>query len=291
MDIPFFLSANKAPRHFVYILLSLMILHSRAGAQPKWIKLFNGKDLNEWVVKIYHHETGDNYQNTFRAEDGMLRVKYDGYKEFGDRFGHLFYKKPFSYFHLTLEYRLTGEWKTDAPSYTILNSGVMFHSQDPGTINIEQNWPISVEMQLYSGLGDGKPRPTCNMCSPGTDIFYEGQKYPGHCLNSSAATYPKEQWVKVELIVLGDSLITHVVEGKKVLQYSKTSIGGGVVSGQDTATFKEGKPLTSGFIALQSEGQEVDFRNIKICDLAELREKSTKRYYKYLKQLKEQGRL
>jgi len=273
------------------LLFILLIGQLPAMTQKKWIKLFNGKDIGNWEVKIYHHETGDNYQNTFRAEDGMLRVKYDGYKEFGDRFGHLFYKKPFSYFHLKLEYRLTGEWKEDAPSYTILNSGVMFHSQDPATIRKEQNWPISVEMQLYAGLGDGKPRPTCNMCSPGTDIYYEGEKYPGHCLNSAAATYPKEQWVKVELIVLGDSLVTHVVEGKKVLQYSKPSIGGGVVSGQDTTVFKKGTPLTEGFIALQSEGQEVDFRNISLLDLGAMKKRSEKKYYKYLKKLKKKERI
>lgn len=291
MKVPFFSSANKGACQFLCILLTLLILLSPARAQHKWIRLFNGKDLSDWVVKIYHHETGDNYQNTFRAEEGMLRVKYDGYKEFGDRFGHLFYNKPFSYFHLTLEYRLTGDWRKDAPPYTILNSGIMFHSQDPATIEKEQNWPISVEMQLYSGLDDGKPRPTCNMCSPGTDIYYEGQKYPGHCLNSSAATYPKEQWVKVELIVLGDSLITHVVEGKKVLQYSRPSIGGGVVTGQDTVAFKEGTPLTKGFIALQSEGQEVDFRNIRLYDLGELRKKNEKKYYQYLKLLMKEGKL
>jgi len=282
---------NSIASYALSLICTLLLLNSCAEKQDNWVQLFNGKDLDDWVVKLYHHETGDNYQNTFRVEDGLLRVKYDGYKEFGDRFGHLFYKKPFSYFHLTMEYRLTGEWKSDAPDYTILNSGVMFHSQDPVTIRKEQNWPISVEMQLYSGLGDGKPRPTCNMCSPGTDIVYQGQKYPDHCLNSSAATYPKDQWVKVELIVLGDSLITHVAEGRKVLQYSGTSIGGGVVEGQDTAAFKEGTPLREGFIGLQSEGQEVDFRNIQLLDLEALKEKSPQQYYKYLDELKKQGKL
>jgi hypothetical protein len=73
--------------------------------------------------------------------------------------------------------------------------------------------------------------------------------------------------VKCELVVLGDSLIRHIVEGDTVLQYSKASIGGGVVNGADPKIKVDGTPLKSGYIALQSEGQPVDFRNIEILDL------------------------
>ena len=247
------------------ILLMLGCSHSRNIATTnKWIKLFNGKDINNWVVKIYHHDAGVNFGNTFRVENGMVEVRYDQYGDFNDQFGHLFYKIPFSHFHLKFDYRFVGEWRTDAPSYTNMNSGMMFHSQDPYSIRKEQNWPISIEMQLLGGLGDGKPRPTGNMCSPGTDIVYNGKKYDEHCLNSSSKTYEKNVWVHAELIVLGDSLITHIINGDTVLQYSKPSIGGGIVTGYDSTVFQPGKPLTSGFIALQSEGQPIDFKNIEL---------------------------
>jgi hypothetical protein len=131
----------------------------------------------------------------------------------------------------------------------------------------EQNWPISVEMQFLAGLGDGNPRPTGNMCSPGTDIVYNGEVYDGHCLNSSSKTYAKNEWVRAELIVLGDSLVTHVINGDTVLQYSKPTMGGGVVQGYDSTLWQPGKPLTSGFIALQSEGQPIDFRNVELLNL------------------------
>jgi hypothetical protein len=231
------------------------------------VSLFNGKDLDGWIVKVHHHEPGVNFGDTFRAEDGMIKVRYDQYDDYNDQFAHLYYHKPFSKFHLKLEYRFQGELQKGAPSYTLLNSGVMFHSQDPRTMPKEQNWPISVEMQFLAGLGDGNPRPTGNMCSPGTEIVYKGEKYPGHCLNSSSRTYDKDQWVRAELIVLGDSLITHIIEGDTVLQYSKPTMGGGVVQGYDTAIWRPGKPLTSGYIALQSEGQPIDFRNIEIREL------------------------
>jgi Domain of Unknown Function (DUF1080) len=232
--------------------------------KEEWISLFNGKDINDWIVKIQHHEVGDNYGNTFRVEEGIIKVRYDQYATFNEQFGHLYFKQPFSYYHLKFEYRFTGIWRKDAPSYTQLNSGVMYHSQDPRTMPKEQDWPISIEMQLLGGLGDGKPRPTGNMCSPGTHIVYKGQLDTRHCINSTSKTYDGDQWVKGELIVLGDSLITHIINGDTVLQYSKPQIGGEVVNRYDPAQKQDGKLLKEGFIALQSEGQEVDFRNIMI---------------------------
>ena len=236
---------------------------------PKWISLFNGKDINDWIVKIHHHETGDNYGNTFRVEDGIIKVRYDQYDKFNDRFGHLYYKRPFSYYHLRFEYRFTGEWRKDAPEYTNLNSGVMFHSQDPWTMPKEQDWPISIEFQLLGGLVAGQSRPTGNMCSPGTNVVFHGKIDPRHCIESTSKTYYGDQWITGEIIVLGDSLITHIINGDTVLQYSKPQIGGGVANGYDPAIKIDGKPLKEGFIALQSEGQPVDFRKIEILILEE----------------------
>ncbi len=259
----------------LFIILGCFLI---SGCTPKkglsgntgFKDLFNGRDLEDWIVKIHHHDPGVNFGNTFRAEDGMIKVRYDQYGHFNDQFAHLFYKTPFSHFHLKLEYRFSGELQEGAPSYTELNSGVMFHSQDPETILKEQNWPISVEMQFLAGLGDGQPRPTGNMCSPGTEIVYEGKTYGSHCLNSRSKTYPKEEWVSAELIVLGDSLITHIINGDTVLQYSKPSVGGGVVLGHDSTRWKAGTPLTQGYIGLQSEGQPIEFRNIRLKDLKPL---------------------
>lgn len=233
----------------------------------KWIPIFNGKDINDWIVKIHHHETGDNYGNTFRVEDGILKVRYDQYPEFNNRYGHLYYKNPFSHYHLVVEYRFADEWRKDAPEYTKLNSGVMFHSQDPGTMLREQDWPISIEMQFLAGLGDGKPRPTGNMCSPGTHIVFNGKLDSTHCIQSTSKTYDKDEWVRAELIVLGDSLVTHIINGDTVLQYSHPQIGGGVANNFDPAIKQNGKMLKEGFIALQSEGQPIDFRKVEIMTL------------------------
>jgi len=235
----------------------------------EWMPMFNGKNLDGWTTKIHHYESGDNFGDTFRAEDGMIKVRYDNYEgDFNDRFGHLYFDTPYSHFHLSMEYRFVGDLHPGAPSYTLLNSGVMYHSQDPRTMLKEQNWPISVEMQFLAGIEEGVDRPTGNMCSPGTEIVFQGEMYPSHCLNSTSETYYGDQWVKAELIVLGDSLVTHMINGKKVLEYTKPQIGGEVVEGFDPKMKKNGQLLKEGLIALQSEGQPIDFRNIKLKNLS-----------------------
>ena len=262
----------RSSNTFVFFILVFNLSTLTIGAQDTagkkgWISLFNGKDINDWIVKINHHDVRENYGNTFRVEEGMIKVRYDQYDSFNESFGHLYYKQPFSYYHLKFEYRITGEWRRDAPSYTIRNSGVMFHSQDPTTMPKEQDWPISIEFQLLAGLEDGKPRPTGNMCSPGTDVVFQGKIDDRHCINSTSKTYAINEWVQGEIIVLGDSMITHIINGDTVLRYSKPQIGGGVVSNYDPKIKQDGKLLKEGFIALQSEGQPVDFRNIRLLNL------------------------
>lgn len=267
----------KFRKFYSFVVIAVLIFaacqtssnRSSADENPntQWISLFNGKDINDWTVKVHHHEVGVNAHETFRVEDGMIKVRYDKYGDFNDQFAHLYYNTPFSHYRLVVEYRFQGELQRGAPEYTILNSGVMFHSQDPRTMPKEQDWPISVEMQFLAGLDDGNPRPTGNMCSPGTEIVYQGKKYDGHCLNSTSKTYKKDEWVRAELIVLGDSLVTHVINGDTVLQYTHPTMGGDVANRYDSAIWEEGKPLKSGFIALQSEGQPIDFRKVELLPL------------------------
>jgi len=248
--------------------------------EKDWISLFNGKDIDDWIVKIHHHDVGVNFGNTFRVHDSIIQVRYNLYSDFNDQFGHLYFKQPFSYYHLKLEYRFVGELQRGAPSFTLRNSGVMFHSQDPRTMPKEQNWPISVEMQFLGGLGSGE-RTTGNMCSPGTHIVYNGKLDERHCINSTSKTYHGDQWVRAELIVLGNSLVTHIINGDTVLRYSQPQIGGNVATGYDTAIKQDGKHLTSGFIALQSEGQPIDFRKIELLNLEGCMDRSSKNYRSY----------
>ena len=244
--------------------LLILLLSCKESKNDEWQVLFNGKNLDGWVTKIHHHDFNDNYANTFRVVDGKIQVNYDDYGSFNERYGHLFYNKVFSSYNLKFEYKFTDQWLEDAPGYTYRNSGVMFHSQDPKTILKEQDWPISVEYQTLAEEVEGKSRPTGNMCSPGTDVFFNNEKDPRHCINSSSKTYKWNEWVKGELIVYKDSLVIHKVNGEEVLRYTKPQIGGGVANRFDPAIKKDGKLLKSGYIALQSEGQGIEFKEIKI---------------------------
>jgi hypothetical protein len=260
----------------------------RSSAEPSdpdrkdWIELFNGKNLDGWTAKIAKHEVGDNYANTFRVVDGVIQARYDGYGgNYNAQFGHLYYERPFSYYLVSMETRFSGELYPGAPSYTLRNSGLMIHSQDPRTMPRDQNFPISIEVQTLGGLSDGKPRTTGNMCSPGTAVTYQGKFDPRHCINSTSKTYDGDQWVKVEALVLGDSIIRHIINGDTVLTYTKPVYALGVVSGFDPAQMHDGQPLKSGFVALQSEGHNVDFRNVRLLNLEGCMNPSAKNYKRY----------
>ena len=250
--------------------------------RKEWIELFNGRNLDGWTAKIAKHEVGDNYANTFRVADGMIQARYDGYGgNYDAQFGHLYYDRPYSYYLVSHEYRFVGELYPGAPSYTLRNSGLMIHSQDPRTMPRNQNFPISVENQYLGGLGDGRARTTGNMCSPGTMIDFAGKPDTRHCINSTSRTYDGEQWVLAETLVLGDSIVKHIINRDTVLVYTRPRQAAGVVTGIDPAQLTEGKPLRTGFIALQAEGHPIDFRNVRLLNLEGCMDPKSSTYKRY----------
>jgi hypothetical protein len=264
------------------VLLALLVLPQsdppdwHTAPQKDWQELFNGRNLDGWVVKLAHHELGDNYADTFRVENGAIRVMYDKYVDFGARFGHLFYKQKLSHYVLGLEYRFFGEQIKGGPSYARLNSGVMVHSQAPETILKDQDWPISVEAQFLAGN-----RTTMNVCTPGTEIFMKGAMVKAHCTNSTSRLYGDDGWVAVEVEVLGSERVRHLIGGGVVLQYERPTIGGGVATGFDPAVKKDGTVLEEGYIGLQAESQPVEFRNIRLLNLAGCMNQASPAYRPY----------
>lgn len=233
---------------------------------PKWKQLFNGKDLDGWSPKITGYALHDNYANTFSVENGMLKVKYDGYPSFDGKFGHIFYKKKFSYYLLGVEYRFVGEQCKNGPGWALRNSGVMLHCQAPETMQKDQDFPISIEAQFLGGNGKDE-RTTANLCTPGTNVFMNDSLFTPHCISSKSQTYHGDQWVRVEILVLGDSIIKHIIGKKTVLEYMKPQIGGGSVNNYDASVKKDGMLLREGYISLQSESHPVEFRKVEIIDL------------------------
>ena len=180
------------------LVATLSSAEKQEAGKKKWIQLFNGKDLSGWKVKIKGHALGDNFGKTFRGEGGVLKVGYDAYKGFGRKFGHLFYEKPFSHYIIRCEYRFTGKQVAGGPGWAFRNSGIMVHGQSPESMGKDQNFPVSIEVQLLGGRAKGK-RSTANLCTPGTHVFYKGKLHKPHCTNSVSKTYRGDQWVTVDL--------------------------------------------------------------------------------------------
>lgn len=247
----------------ILILLCLNVGCSFFKDEPgeeEWIKLFNGKDLQGWDVKITGHALNDNYGNTFRVEDGALKVSYDQYQNFGGKFGHLYYQKPFSHYKIRVEYRFTGEQMAGGADWNVRNSGVMLHSQSAQSMELHQDFPASLEIQLLGGLGT-QERTTANLCTPGTYVEMNGNVTYEHCINSNSKTYHGDQWVTVEAIVLGDSTVSHIIDGVTVLSYQKPKLGG------DDWVKNPGASLKEGYIALQAESHPIEFRKVELLNL------------------------
>lgn len=245
--------------------LALPLVHQ----SPSWTPLFNGLDLTGWTPKFAKHELGVNLHDTFRVENGVLKVAYDKWTSFDGEFGHLFYERPFTHYRIAAEYRFVGEQLAAAGrglGWAVRNNGFMLHAQDPKTMVRDQDFPISIEVQFLGGLGSGL-RSTANLCTPGTHVMLADQLRTAHCTNSASKTYDGDQWVRVEVLVLGDDLIRHTIDGETVLEYTKPQIGGGNASPTDPAVKIDGTPLTGGYIAIQAETAPTEFRKIEIMSM------------------------
>lgn len=248
--------------------------------KKEWIQLFNGKDLTGWDAKITGYDLNDNFGNTFRVENGLLKVAYDKYDKFSNKFGHLFFNQKFSHYVVAVEYRFVGDQAPEGPDWATRNSGIMVHSQAAASMGKQQDFPISIEVQLLGGLGRG-PRTTANLCTPGTHVERNGALFTQHCVNSSSKTYDGDQWVRVEVMVLGNSSIKHIIDGQTLISYEKPQIGGGVVNNFDPEVKKDGTMLSEGYIALQSESHPIEFRKVELLNLAGCTDPKATNYKSY----------
>jgi hypothetical protein len=234
-----------------------------------WVQMFNGRDLSNWDIKFAKHELGDNFNNTFRVEDGLMKVRYDKWTAWNGEFGHIFYKQPYSYYLVAAEYRFVGGQVIGAGAplaWATRNNGIMVMGQSAESMGLNQDFPISLEVQLLGGLGKGA-RSTANLCTPGTNVHFGDSLITRHCTSSTSKTYDGDQWVRVEALVLGDSIIKHIANGDTVLVYRKPEMGGGSASNTKPGVLVNGKPITEGSISLQAETAEIDFRKVEILNL------------------------
>lgn len=252
----------------VVLMSSLSAIAQEKSTEEGWITLFNGQNLDGWTPKITGYPLGENFGNTFRVEDGLLKVRYDQYDKFNKRYGHLFFKEKFSHYKLRVEYRFVGEQISGGEGWALRNSGIMIHGQSPDSMTIGQDFPVSIEVQLLGG--DGKnDRSTGNLCTPGTNVVIDGQLITQHCTNSRSKTYHGEQWVTAELEVHGNGLIKHLINGEVVFEYEQSQLDDRDANAKKLLDMGVEKMLSEGTISLQSESHPCDFRKVEILPLKE----------------------
>ncbi len=248
-----------------FIVLALSCGNKKTGDE-EWIRLFNGKDLNDWQIKFTGYELGVNLHNTFRVEDGILKVCYDDWDRFNGEFGHIFYKTEFSHYRLRVEYRFTGEQVAGGEAWAVRNNGLMLHGQSPESMDLDQQFPVSVEVQLLGGDGVNE-RSTMNVCTPGTHVVMNGKLMEQHCINSRSGTYHGDQWVSAEVEVKGGEIIRHFVEGKEVLSYQKPQLDPQDPDYNKLLPPDGNKIVRKGTISLQAESAPTEFRKVELLNL------------------------
>ncbi|MGJ8692683.1 MAG: 3-keto-disaccharide hydrolase [Thalassotalea sp.] len=262
--------------------LSLLLVIAIAGCQNsqpdqtkqtinkhEWVSLFNGKNLDGWTAKFKGHPAGENYNNTFRVEDGLLTVSYDNWASFPkNKFGHLFTNQAYSNYRLRVEYRFVGEQVTNAKNYSwaYRNNGIMLHSPAAEYMELEQEFPMSGETQLLGGNGKDA-RTTGNFCSPSTNIIKAGKLITKHCVSSTSKTFHGDQWVWFEIEARADGSVKHFVNGELVFEYDELQVDPNDEYGKKWLAQGNPLKLTGGHFSLQAETHPTQFRTIEIKSL------------------------
>ena len=229
-----------------------------------WRPLFNGRNLDGWIYKERGSELGVDPASTVKVEDGVIRMDYSGWDSFEGRFGHLFHEVPFDRYRVRVVYRFLGDQVKGGPGWAYRNSGIMLHCQDPKSMRTDQDFPVSVEVQLLGGSGSGK-RSTANLCTPGTNVEMKQEVVTRHCTNSRSETFHGDQWVTAEVEVLGNESITHYVNGVEVMKYQRPQLDPNDPDAQTLMRIRNGDVmLDRGWISLQGESHPVEFKSVEI---------------------------
>ena len=230
----------------------------------KWVSLFNGKNLDNWTVKISGYKPGENFGNTFRVEDGILSTRYDMYDSFSNKFGALYYNKKFTNYRLKVEYRFVGNTTPGAPSWGYRDGGIQYHCQSPATVGLSQPFPVCLEYNLLGGNGKDE-RPSGEICASGMYVQINGQRNSSYCTPPQVKrTFHGDQWVTAEIDV-HDGKITHFVNGEQIIQFENPRYDSANVNAKQFIV--NGNDLVKdGYISLQSNSHPMDFRKIEIME-------------------------
>ena len=274
-NITYYRPANFAKQPFttpliclfclVFLVFSLACTSTKPTAANKgWVTLFNGKDLAGWTPKFAGYNLGENFGNTFRVENGILSTRYNEYDSFRNRFGALYFNKPFTNYRLKVEYRFVGEITPGAPVWGFRDGGIQYHSQAPSTITLAQQFPVCLEYNLHGGNGKDE-RPVGEICASGMMVDINGLKNPAFCNPPTVKrTFHGDQWVTAEIEVR-DGKISHFVNGEEIINFSNPRLDPNHAIAKTLLNGSDGV-VKSGYISIQSNSHPMDFRKIEILE-------------------------
>lgn len=238
--------------------------------EPTWQPLFDGQSLSGWTPKIRGYVAGEDPLQTFRVRDGVIAVDYSNYEgNYDERFGHLFHDMPWTDYRLRVEYRFLGEQMAGGPGWAWRNSGLMVHGQSAASMRLDQDFPVSIEVQLLGGDGTNH-RANANLCTPGTNVVMNEELVRRHCTDSSSATNHGDDWVWIEVEVRGSQVIRHFLGGEEVLSYQQPQLDENNADAQALYAASGELLLSQGTLSLQSESHPVEFRVVEVLPLAPL---------------------
>lgn len=238
-------------------LLALLPALAIAG---ETISLFNGKDLSGWTLDTpVRDKAGPEDEATI--EDGIITIdtnKAEWWKSvpsfivrdgllvsLGQPGGHLITEKDYADYELVVEYRF---------SKTPGNCGVLVHASDARCLY--KMFPKSIEVQMqHENAGDfwviceDIEVPDMETRRPKREgqVFGGGPKDARNIKKLVDAENPAGEWNTMKIVCKGDEVIVHV--------------NGTLVNHGFNST------ATSGKIALQAEGSEVEFRKVELTPL------------------------
>ena len=228
-------------------LLALLLLSACSDADSQnnsaqTFSLFNGTDLTGWHYDIPAMDENPDTTNAFIVRDGML-------VSLGVPLGHLITDETYSDYRLVAEYRFPGE-----PG----NCGILVHASDkrelygmfPKSIEVKMMhenasdfWVIGEDITVPDMVERRGPEESWSMYSDGNRRI----------LNlTDGSENPLGEWNEMIIEALGDSI--------------KVWVNGDLVNFGYDAT------VSSGQIAIQAEGAEVEFRKLELTPITELSE-------------------
>jgi hypothetical protein len=218
----------------VILAFSFLLIISTLTKAQDFASLFNGKNLDGWYTYIHNAPIDLDTANVFTVQENLLHVS-------GKYFGYIATKKEYKNFHLSLEFKW-GLTKYPPRQNAKRDSGILYYFSSTAPDKI---WPRSIECQIQEGdCGDF-------WLVDSTSLTVAGKLYPPirnqQVVKTSDQEKPYGEWNKIEVICINGKC-THIVNGI-------------VVNEGTNANVREGK------IALQSEGSEIFYRNIKIAGL------------------------